>query len=514
MVEFLKRPARVTAALAMVGIWPALAAGAAVPARHQAVVIAAPAAQPAASPVTTYHNDYYRSGQYVAPKLTFQRAAHMHIDGGFAGIVTGNLYAQPLYWKAPGSSGTGDVIVATESNHVTALDATTGKVVWDRTLAPPVQGGILPCGNISPEGITGTPVIDPATGSLYVVASADQGGNVESLAYGIDLKNGHVLPGWPVNVGASLTKIGFTPSWQGERGALALYGNQLYIPYGGRFGDCDNYKGTVVSIALQHPKVLAAWQTAAFRGGVWSVGGVTEADGSLYVATGNTSGASTWGGGEAIVRLTAALKGGRNPADYFAPANWQDLDNEDLDLGGTNPMPLDVAGVKLIVGLGKDGNAYVANRTHLGGIGGQVASGQVSSRQIIGGPVSWIQGSNAFVAFQGGGSASNCGSTGLTALRITGGAKPAIATAWCVPLSGAGGPIVTTTDGADNRIVWVTGAEGDNQLHGFSAANGKVVFAGGGSAGTMQNLRHFGTILSANGRLYVGSDNRIYSFTP
>ena len=465
-----------------------------------------------AAAVATYHNDFYRSGQYVVPELTMRRAARMHLDHAFAGVVTGNVYAQPLYWRTAAATG-GQIIVATESNHVVALDASTGAVVWDRFLAQAVPGGVLPCGNIAPEGITGTPAIDVASGSLYVAATVMAGGTVESRVYALSLKNGQTLPGWPVDIGASLQRVNFSPSWQGQRGALLVTAGRLYVPYGGRSGDCDNYHGSVVAIDTAHPAVTAEWQTLAVRGGIWSVGGVTMADGELFVSTGNTSGASSWSGGEAIVRLSLGLKTLARPADFFAPDNWQQLDDSDQDLGGTNPMPLDVAGQKYILALGKDGNAYLASRTNLGGVGGQLVVKGVSSGEIINGPASWPGSGEAFVAFQGNSSASGCGGhNGLTVLRIT--AKPSIGMAWCGALSGAGGPIVTTTDGRNNRIVWAVGAEGDEQLHGYAAANGAVVFGGGGSANTMQNVRHMSTILAAQGHLYVPSDGRIYAFTP
>jgi hypothetical protein len=495
-------------ALASFAALPVLAAS--LP-RAQRIVPAISRAQ--SSPVTTYHNDLYRSGQYVVAKLTLKNAGRMRLERAFSGAVNGAVYAQPLYWHAPGEAG-GEVIVATETNHVTALDATTGAVMWDRVLAPSVAGGTLPCGNIAPEGITGTPVIDAASGSLYVAATAlASGGKVASLVYGVSLKSGHVLPGWPVNVGASLARINFSPLAQGERGALAFQHGELYVPYGGRYGDCDDYHGSVVAIRTAHPAVTGAWQTLAVRGGVWSVGGVAIADGNLFVVTGNTSGATTWSGGEAIVRLNATLKMSGGAQSYFAPSNWEDLDNADKDLGGSNSMPIDVGGRKLIVALGKDGNAYLADRLNLGGVGGQLAQTPASTGEIIGGAASWAGAGAAFVAFQGNGAARKCGSNnGLTVLRVTGGAKPSIATAWCGGLDGGGDPIVTTSNGTDDRIVWAVGAEGDNRLHGYAAQNGAVVFNGGTAGDQMQGVRHMSTILVAHDRFYVASDNRIYAF--
>jgi hypothetical protein len=118
-----------------------------------------------------------------------------------------------------------------------------------------------------------------------------------------------------------------------------------------------------------------------------------------------------------------------------------------------------------------------------------------------------------FVAFQGAGAA--CPATrrdaGLTVLVVRGGAPAGLATAWCGALDGAGSPVVTTTDGRSEPIVWVLGAEGDDRLHGFRGDTGEPLFDGG-AGGAMTGLRHFQTLLPAGGRLYVGADGRLYAF--
>jgi hypothetical protein len=89
-----------------------------------------------------------------------------------------------------------------------------------------------------------------------------------------------------------------------------------------------------------------------------------------------------------------------------------------------------------------------------------------------------------------------------------------ISSAWCGSVDGRGSAIVTTTDGGLNPIVWIAGAEGDNRLHGFRGDTGEPVFTGGGPRDVMQGLRHFVTILAADGRLFVAADGRIYAFMP
>ena len=112
--------------------------------------------------VLTYHGSSDRKGNFVVPGLTWQRAKSLHVDEKFHGRVAGNVYAQPLHWRAPGSSS-GRLLVATEENNVHALDATTGNAIWTRSLGKPVARSALRCGNISPLAITGTPVIDDAS---------------------------------------------------------------------------------------------------------------------------------------------------------------------------------------------------------------------------------------------------------------------------------------------------------------------------------------------------------------
>ena len=119
--------------------------------------------------VTREHNNLSRDGLYVDPAFTPPAAANLTRDLTFNGTISGNVYAQPLYIEG-GPDGRPKVIVATESNTVYALDAVDGSIIWQRNVGPPVSSG-LPCGNISPLGITGTPVVDLASRSrlLYSI---------------------------------------------------------------------------------------------------------------------------------------------------------------------------------------------------------------------------------------------------------------------------------------------------------------------------------------------------------
>jgi outer membrane protein assembly factor BamB len=485
-----------------------------------ALVLGLPSAwaDSSAPSVIEYHNGAERSGHYVVPGLTWDRARKTRPLPEFQTDIAGHVYAQPLYWHPPGS-GADLLIVVTESNVVYALDAERGKTVWKTWLGVPVPSSALSCGNIHPAGITGTPAIDPASQSIYLDAFMRQTEGPQHLIFALSLRDGSISSGWPVDVAKALERkaLHFTSRDQNQRSALTIAGSRVYVPYGGHFGDCGDYRGWVVGVSLHGPTNVIAWQTRARGGGIWAPGGMSYDGQSLFVATGNTMDAEDWSDGEAVIRLGLDLKGPTESRDFFAPRNWKELDGDDADLGGSNPLALDVpsagGSVPLLLALGKDGKAYLLDRRNLGGIGGALATQVVSPEAIRAAPAAFRLGDSVLVAFQGEG--ADCPkqerNVGLTVLRIRAAPEPAMSTAWCGALDGRGAPIVTTADesGAD-PIVWVAGSEGDNRLHAYRGDTGEELT---GATGTpMAGLRHFGTILAAGGHLYVAADNRIYAF--
>jgi outer membrane protein assembly factor BamB len=115
--------------------------------------------------VTQEHNHPSRDGVYVDAAFTLSAAANLTRDLNFDGTISGNVYAQPLYIEG-GPNGP-MIIAVTESNNVYALNAITGAVIWQRNIGPAVTSG-LPCGNINPVGLTGTPVVDLASRTLFL----------------------------------------------------------------------------------------------------------------------------------------------------------------------------------------------------------------------------------------------------------------------------------------------------------------------------------------------------------
>ena len=480
-----------------------------------AIAFAWLAAHGAAADVLTYHGSADRSRHYVVPALTWERARALRLDENFHAKVAGHVYAQPLYWRGSGSIPP-ILVVATEDNMVHAVDARTGADVWTRRLGKAVPRSSLPCGNINPLGITGTPVIDDSKQAVYLDAAVEGRSGPRHLVFALSLADGSVLPGWPVDIADALARLHhpFVPAAQNQRGALAILDGRVFVPYGGHFGDCGDYHGVVVGISLSDPGDVASWETRARGGGIWAPGGLSSDGKSLFAATGNTFGTSSYADGEAVVRLGPTLRRSADKRGFFAPSNWHALDERDGDLGGTNPLPLDVAGPggtrALLLALGKDRKAYLLDRDDLGGIGGQLAVATVASRAIITAPAAYPADDGVMVALHAEGSQCPAANraNGLIVLKVRAAPQPGVSTAWCGSVRGAGAPIATTTDGHANPIVWMLGAEGDDRLHGFRGDTGELLFTGPALSG----LRHFQTLIATEDRLYVAADGALYAF--
>jgi hypothetical protein len=268
--------------------------------------------------VVTYHGNAGRSGNFTMPALTWERARNIHLDPSFRPLISGHLYAQPLYWRPPGSAS-GQLLVATEDNNVYAIDAGSGREIWVRSLGPPVPLSTLSCGNIDPLGITGTPVIDEASQAIYVAAMVRDAAGPHHRVFALSLKEGSPLPGWPVDVAELLAVHGqrFNTRDQNQRGALAIFDGHVYVPYGGHYGDCGDYHGWVVGIGLRNPGDVVSWSTRGRGGGIWAPGGIASDGRSLFVATGNTIDVSTWSDGEAVFRLAPDLRRRDQPEDFL-----------------------------------------------------------------------------------------------------------------------------------------------------------------------------------------------------
>jgi hypothetical protein len=480
--------------------------------------------------VLQHHNHASRDGIYVDAAITAGTkgtATTMHIDTTFASAtLSGPTYAQPLYLASNGS-GPDLVIAVTEQDRVYAFNAATGAQVYNVLLGTPIPRSALPCGNIDPLGVTGTPIIDAATRTVYLDAMTTVGGTSTSArhqVYALNADTGATLSGWPVDLNAKVTAgaTAFNSLVQNQRGALALLGGKIYVPFGGHLGDCGSYHGWIVGISTTDPTQVSAWATRAIAGGVWAPGGIASDGTSLFFATGNTEGNAgsfappgSWQDGETIFRLPPSLAAVSATTDYFVPTNWSAMDQADADLGGTGPIVFDVAGATpsgLVIGLGKDGKAYLLNRANLGGISAPLAGATIGG-SIINAAAEYTSSSGTFVVFKGGTSCPSGQSGGLMAVKIAATSPPTVAVAWCGGPATQGSPAVSMSNAqGQDAIVWVVGT--DNKLHGVDGNTGVSVYAGGAATDTLSAFQKFNTPIVANGRIFVATNAQVYAFKP
>jgi YVTN family beta-propeller protein len=316
---------------------------------------------------TMYHDDAARSGYLAAmPDPTrLTRSWMAQLDGA--------VYAEPLVVS-------GRVIAATEHDSLYALDARTGTILWHTNVGTPVPLSDLPCGNIDPLGITGTPVYDPQTGLVF--AGAEISGPAHMLV-GVDVANGQV------KVRRSADIPGMDPQVHQERAALAFAGGRVYIAYGGLDGDCGNYRGTVVASRTDGTGPLLSFQIPTPReGGIWATPGpAIDAEGSLYIAVGNGAATGgTWDHSDSVLRLSQTLQ----LKDGFAPQDWGSQNAGDADLGSMGPVLLPGG---YIFADGKAGTGYLMRADHLGGVSGQIQT--IGLCDAFGGAA--VSGSVAFI---------------------------------------------------------------------------------------------------------------------
>jgi len=302
--------------------------------------------RPSSTDWTTYHRDNTHAG-YLPDMPDPQRLAV-----AWNTALDGAVYAEPLVVG-------GHVLVATEGNTLYSLNAQTGQIEWRTNIGEPVPLSALPCGNIDPLGITGTPVYDPATGLVFAVAEVSGPAHV---LVGIDVRTGEV------RVRRSADPQGMDPLAHQQRAALTLSNGIVYIAYGGLFGDCGNYHGWVIGSRTDGSGPLLAYQVPTQReGGIWAPPGpAVDATGRLYVSVGNGSETNGgWDHSDSVLRLSPTLK----LEDGFAPDQWRQDNARDADLGSLSPVLLPDG---LIFIAGKAGIGYVLHSEALGGVGGQV----------------------------------------------------------------------------------------------------------------------------------------------
>ena len=476
---------------------------------------------PAQSNVLTWHNDLFRTGQNTNETVLTPGNVNTNTFGLlFNYPVDGDVYAQPLYVSGlviPGLGTRNVVYVATQHNSVYAFDAdsnagTNAGLIWHVSLGTSAVTPNNDFGNrygpyhdIDPEvGITSTPVIDLATGTIYVDAFTHEGSSYFHRIHALDIATGAEKTFSPVLVTASVPGIGvgssngvviFDPLYELQRPALTLAGGKVYVSYSG-YADTDPYHGWILgfnaanlqlatnSIFNDTPNsTVASFGANAGEGGIWMSGsglGV-DANTNLYVVIGNGSYNANNGGteyGDSAVRLTTT--NGLAVADYFTPFNQAALAINDTDFGSGGPLLLpdaagSVAHPHLMVACGKEGRVYLLDRDNLGHY--NAAANATSDPQIVqelpgavGGTWSSPGYFNHRVYFQGSGDV-------LKAFALTNGQF--VATPVSQSTTSFGFPGATpafSANGTNHAIAWVIQSDGAESggigiLHAYDAYN-------------------------------------------
>jgi hypothetical protein len=357
--------------------------------------------------VYTYHNDLNRDGANTHEyALTTANVTTSTFGKLFSCVADGAIYAQPL-WVANltvGGTQHNVVFVATEHDGLYAYDADTSPCVtlWHKNLIDAAHGGTsgessvpsnlvgIGNGDLSPEiGVTGTPVIDPATNILYVVSKSVDAGqtNFYQRLHAIDLATGAEKTGSPVLIAA--TSPGayeggtdtFSARQELQRAGLALVNGLVYLTWSSH-EDAPPYFGWVISYSYNgtsftQSSVLNVAPNVGY-GGIWMGGGAPAADsgGNLYLLTGNAvfdatnSSAPNNDYGDSLLQLSPSLA----VTQYFTPSDQSNDNTADQDFGAGGAailadLPNTSPVTHLIMGGGKDGTLYVLNRDALGGSG-------------------------------------------------------------------------------------------------------------------------------------------------
>lgn len=351
--------------------------------------------------VLTYHNDNNRLGQNLNETiLTPASVAPASFGKLFSYNVDGYVYAQPLYVSGlsiPGAGKHNVVFVATEHNSVYAFDADTNAApLWQVNLGP---SGLSASGDfgthygsytdITPEvGITGTPVIDLGSKTLYVDAFTHEGTNYVHKIHALDITTGAEQSFSPIVVNVSVPGTGLDSNTNGmmdfnarqelQRAALTLANGILYAAYAG-YADTDPFHGWIIGFNASNLQQLPGYvfnttpNSATGQGGIWMSGcGLSvDAGGNLYCGVGNgsfnafnNSGGTEYG--DTFLKLSTA--GSLSVDDYFTPYNQQYLSANNLDIGSSGILLLPNqpgSFPHLMFGAGKSGIGYLMNRDML-----------------------------------------------------------------------------------------------------------------------------------------------------
>jgi hypothetical protein len=496
--------------------------------------------------VTTYRNNLARTGENLTETiLTPANVNPVQFGRLFSRPVDGQVFAQPLYLPSvaiPGKGVHNVVFVATEHDSVYAFDADSnagpnGPPLWQVNLADAKAGettagvaDVLNCATITPElGITGTPVIDPSTNTLYVVAMTKRDDLIFHRLHALDVTSGAERSGSPVLIAASVpgkgdgfisaaTSVTFDAYFYKNRAGLLLLNG---VVYAGWTSHCDSrsYHGWIIAYDATSLRQVAVFNSTpnAYQGSFWMGGAApaADADGNIYAISGNGKFDADANGsnfGDTVIKLSFP---GLKVVDYFTPFNQQFLDRADMDLGSSGAVLLpDIAGSMahrhLLVNAGKEGRIYLIDRDRMGHFNPngdtqivQSIAGAIGAQ--FGGPA-YFNGSLYFAAAH-----DRLKAFSVSAAHIE--TLPSSQSSQVYDYPGAVPSV--SADGSLNGIIWVIESSSSGTLHAYDASNVSTELYHSqmnSSRDALGSFLRFSVPTIANGRVYVGTRDALVVF--
>ncbi len=500
----------------------------------------------------THHNDNFRTGANVNETVLSPATVNSTIFGKlFTWQLDGTMHASALYVanvNIPGVGLRNVVYAATEHDSVYAFDADgqSATPLWKTSFINPAAGvTTVPandtgeCCDIAGEiGITGTPVIDPSTRTLYVVAKTKEvsgGTNYVQRLHALDIATGAEKFGGPVVIQASVPgtgtgsvggQIAFDPLRENQRPALLLSNGVVYMAFGSH-GDQQPYHGWVLGYnATTLQRVMAHNATPnGSGGGIWQSGAGLAGDASgnvYYISANGTFNASGTNFGDSFVKLGPT----GSVVDYFTPSYQAALEAANFDLGssGLTLLP-DQPGLHphLALSAGKNETIHVVDRDNMGHYNPS------NDNQIVQSLVNIFPNGtpepgnyNAPVYLNGTVYFGPVNDT-LMAFQLSNGLLPVVPTSKTSEVyTYPGGAIAASSNGASNGILWAVQRNGSvaaGGLRAYDATNLAVQLYNSDQAGTRDTLdvaAKFSVPLIANGKVFVGSMSQltVYGLLP
>ncbi|HEV3005300.1 MAG TPA: DUF4214 domain-containing protein [Pirellulales bacterium] len=519
--------------------------------------------------VLSYHNDLGSTGQNLSETVLTPANVNASTFGRLATVpLDGQVYAQPLYQENVNITAGPDpgvhnvVFVATEHDSVYAIDANGGQVLWRDSFINTAAGvTTVPyqdTGNTSltPEiGITSTPVVDPGSNTIYVLATTKEvrsdGPHYVYRLHALDTSSGAEKLGGPLTIGDTIYDgshytyvAGPSVAGSGDesingmitfnalnalgRAGLRLDNGNVLLAFASH-ADARPAHGWIMAVnaqTLQFSGVLNTTPNGTF-GTIWDAGNAitTDGQGQYFVATGNGTFDTTLNAaglpanadfGDSIVKFIldpSSTPSNPNPngwglkiVDYFTPSNQQILDDQDLDLGSGGvtllpPAAGSAADPDLLIQGGKQGTLYLMNRDNMPRF-------NANRDQVLQEPTGVIPSEFSSAAYFNGTLYYAALGDHAKAFAISNGVMATSPSAVSADSFGYPGSTPSVSaNGTANGIVWIIDTA-TNQLRAYDAAN----LADELYTGSMGTAVKFSVPTIADGQVFVGGANSLDIF--